>query len=238
MPDRPLRICRNETVWLATLFASLVLVQPSAAETVLHLAETATVMAAPDEIAAGLRAEATSMSASEGQARVNAAMQDALAQAHKVEGVGVATGGYSVWRTAPTPPDRNERWQVSQALSLTGRDGPALLSLVGALQQRGLVVNSLGWRLSQATERRVHQAATKQALTNLRARIEEAAALLDLRFDQFKEVRLDSAGPQPMLRSMAMPAAMNAGSAAPPSIAPEDIPVNATAEADAILLAR
>jgi uncharacterized protein len=209
---------------------------PSAyADTVLHLAETATVMAAPDEIAATLRAEATSTTASDAQARVNAAMQDALAQARKVEGLTVSTGGYGVWRTGP---NQGDRWQVSQTLNLTGHDGPALLTLVGALQQHGLAASNLGWRLSRTAERQAHQSATKQALTALRGRVDEAAALLDLRFDQYKNVRLDSAAPQPMFRAAAAPMAMSAASAPPPSVAPEDVPVSATAEADAILVPR
>lgn len=207
---------------------------PASAETVLHLAETATVMAAPDEITATLRVEVTLPSAVDAQARVNATMQDALAQAHKVNGLTVSTGGYGVWRTGPTQTDHTERWQVTQTLNLTGRDGPALLALVGALQQRGLAVSQLGWRLSQAAERQARQAATKQALAALRGRMDEAAALLDLRFDQFKDVRLDSNAQQPPSpRAFAMAAA-----APPPSAVAEDLPVSATAEADAILVPR
>jgi predicted secreted protein len=229
---RPKIPSRRVPIGLATLLAWLTLATPARAETVLHLAETATVMAAPDEIAATLRAEATGASASDAQARVNAAMQQALAQAHKIDGLVISTGGYGVWRTGPTSADRNERWQVSQTLSLTGHDGPSLLNLVGVLQQQGLAVGGLNWRLSRDAERQAHQAATKQALSGLRGRVEEAAALLDLRFDQFKEVRLDTPGQQPM------PRGMSAGSAPPPSAAPEDVPVSATAEADAILLPR
>src|ERR1700753_497498 len=104
-------------VWLA-------LAAPVRAETILHLSETATVMTAPDEIAATLRAEATSSSASEAQARVHTAMQQALAQAHKVDGIAVSTGSYGVWRTGPNSTDHNERWQVSQTLLLHSHDGP------------------------------------------------------------------------------------------------------------------
>jgi uncharacterized protein len=231
-------ICRYAPAGLAMLFACFALAQTAWAETVLQLAETTTVMAAPDEIAATLRAEATSASASDAQARVNATMQDALVRARKVDGLAVSTGGYGVWRTGPTQTDNRERWQVSQTLNLTGRDGPTLLNLVGALQQQGLAVSSLGWRLSPAAERQARQEATKQALAGLRGRVEEAAALLDLRFDQFKEVRLDNPRSPPMPRGIAMPMAMSAASTPPPSVAPEDMPVSATAEADAVLLPR
>lgn len=230
--------CRRLPLWIAAIAACLVLGPAARAETDLHLAETATVMAAPDEVSAALRAEAASPSPAEAQAKVNAMMQDAVARARNVSGITVSTGGYGVWRAAPNPAEHGERWQVSQTLNLTGRDAPALLTLVGALQQKGLVVSSLGWRLSPAAERQAHQAATKQALTALRGRADEAATLLDMRFGQFKTIRLDGAGPQPILRGMAVPMAMTAAAVAPPTIAPEDVPISATAEADAILLPR
>jgi predicted secreted protein len=226
------RLCE---VWLLVVLAgSLALASTAQAETLLHLAETATVMAAPDEIAATLRVEAVSPSAAEAQAKANMAMQDALAQAHRIEGITVSTGSYGVWRTGP-PADH---WQVSQTLNLSGHDAPALLTLVGALQQRGLAVSNLGWRLSRTAEKQSRQAATKEALSALRGRVDEAAALLDLRFDQFKEVRLDSTLQPPRLRAMAAPMAMSSAAAPPPSVAPEDVPVSATAEADAILVPR
>jgi predicted secreted protein len=216
----------------------LVLAEPAWAETLLHLGETATVMAAPDEIAATLRAEATSVSASEAQSRVNATMQDALAAARQITGIAVSTGGYSVWHIAPTLTDHAEHWQVSQSLNLTGHDGPALLTLVGALQQRGLAVGILGWRLSREARRTAHQAATDQALLALRTRTENAAAQLGMRFDQFKDIRLDSAGPPPMMPRATVGMAMTSAGSAPPAAVAEDVPVSATAEADVLLLPR
>jgi predicted secreted protein len=222
----------------AMLVACAVSAPVAWADTDLRLAETATVMAAPDEIAAALRAEAISPSASDAQAKVNAAIQDAVAQARKVTGITVSTGGYTVWRTGPSSADHAERWQASQTLNLSAHDAPALLTLTGALQQRGLVVGGLGWRLSRTAERTARQEATKQALTALRGRVDEAAALLDLKFSQFKTVRLDSAGEPPMPRGLPMAMAASASAPAPPTAAPEDVPVSATADADAILVPR
>ncbi len=151
----------------------------------------------------------------------------------------VSTGAYGVWRVSPTPQDRTERWQASETLNLSGHDSAQLLTLVGALQQQGLAVGSLGWRLSREAERQAHQEATKQALTVLRGRAEEAAGLLDLRFEQFKDVRLDTAGPrQPMFRAMPAMAMAAAPAASPPAVASEDVAVTATAEADVILQPR
>jgi len=205
------------------------------AETVLHLSETATIMAPPDELAASLRVDAILPTAAAAQARVNEVMRDALAAVRSTPGLTVSTGGYSVWRIAPTQQEKAERWQAGQTLNVSGTDDAAILKLVERLQQKGLAVGNLGWRLSRQAERKAHQEATRQALSALRGRIDEAADVIGLRFEQFKEVRLD--GPQrqpPMLRAMAAPMAM-AASGAPPSTAPEDVAVDATADADAIL---
>ena len=209
---------------------------PASAETLLHLAQTATVMVPPDELDATLGAQAVSPSPADAQQRVNAMMADALARARQVSAVTVSTGGYSVWRVGPTPQDHSERWQASQALQLKSHDGPALLKLAGALQQKGFATEQLAWRLSRQAEEKAHDAATKQALTRLRGRVEATAALLGLRFDSFKAVRLGSPSPPPYPRLMG--AAMAAPAAAPPNAVAEDVPVTATAEADAILLPR
>lgn len=207
---------------------------PAHAETLLHLGDTETVSVAPDELAAALRVEATSADPADAQRRVNTAMADALAQAHKIAGVTVSTGAYAVWHVAPTPQDSTERWQASQSLELTSHDSVALLTLVGTLQHNGLAIGDLGWRLSRDAERKARDEATRQAIAALRGKAQEAAALLDLRFASFKEVRLDSAAPVPGPRFVGAVRAMAAS--APPSAEAADVPVSATAEADVVLL--
>ena len=217
--------------------ASLLLAPPLArANTMLQLSETATVMAHPDELDATLRVEVTSPNPAEAQRRVNATMADAIAAAKAVAGVTVSSGGYFVWRIS-APQDRPERWQANQSLTLTSHDGAALLKLVGTLQQKGLLVGQLGWHLSDAAARAAQAEATRKAITMLRGRAEEAAALLDLKFGSFKEVRLNGTRPQPIILQRAAMAPMAASvSAPPPSAEPSDISVSATVDADAELL--
>lgn len=223
----------------AALCTLLVLLSPAAAraETLLHLAQTATVMAQPDELQATLQAEATSPQAAEAQQQVNRLVTAALAQARQVAGVTISTGGYSVWHIAPTPQDHADHWRASQSLQLTSHDGPALLQLVGTLQQHGLATQQLGWRLSRAAEQKAHDQATRQAVTRLRGRVEAVAALLGLHFASFKSVRLD-VPPTPMPGPRLMGAMLATAAAAPPQAVSEAIPVTATAEADAVLLPR
>jgi len=234
MPSRP--ACRTVLLGALLVVINLPMAANSArAETLLRLSETATVMEHPDELDAALRVEITAGSPAEAQRRVNATMADALAAAKAVAGITVTTGGYFVWRVSPAPPAAPDRWQANQSIELSSHDGAALLKLVGELQQRGLAVGQLGWRLSDSAARTARAEATKQAIAALRGRAEDAAALLDLRFGSFKVVQLDSPHPPPIMPRAMM---MSAASAAPaaPSAEAADISVSATADADVILL--
>jgi uncharacterized protein len=209
-----------------------------AQDTVLRLAETITVMVTPDELAATLRAEVTASNAQDAQRRVNDMMRDALESAKKAASVTVSTGGYNVWRVGMAQ-DRAERWQAGQSINLSGKDAEAMLKLVGDLQQKGFAQSNLGWRLSRDTEHTARQNATKQALSGLRGRADEAAEILGLRFASFREVRLDSVTPPPVIprsQTFMARAAMSPGQ--PPSAEPEDLPVTASAEADIVLKPR
>jgi uncharacterized protein len=197
--------------------------------TLLRLSETAAVPARPDEIDATLRAEATGASAQDVQSVVNAAASEALSQAHQAKGVQVGTGFYRVWhQTQP-----RDQWQASQSIELRSHDGAALLSLVGALQTKGLAVDQLGWRLSDDLARKSRADATRQAVLALRGRAEDVAGLLNMRFGGFREVRLDPERPVPGAR-MLMAAAAPSG----PSAEETDVQVSATVEADVTLLPR
>lgn len=205
------------------------------AETLLHLSDTETVSVMPDELAASLSAQASSATPAEAQKRVNAMIADALTHVRKVAGVTFSTGAYNVWHIGPTPQDHSERWQANQTLDVSSHDGTALLTLVGALQANGLAVDTLSWRLSRPAERKAHNEALREAIGALRGKATEAAGLLGLRFDSFKDVRLGQATPPPMPRFMGA-VAMAATAAPPPSAVAANVPVSATAEADAILL--
>lgn len=224
----------------AFLLASSLLIAPPvlAADTVLSLAETATVMASPDELVAFLRAEATASNAADAQGRVNVMSRDATAIAAQAKGVQMSNGSYQVWRIGPNQQERAEKWQASQTLRLSANDGAALLTLVGTLQQKGLAVSSMQWRLSRETEKKARQDATRQAVLALRGRADDAAMLMDLKFDHFRSVRLDGVEPMPMPRAAPMAMARSAEAAPPPVAVAEDIPVTATAQAEAVLSPR
>lgn len=200
---------------------------PALADTILHLDDTETVMALPDELVATLRAEATAANAAAAQQIVNSAMAAALARARQVTGVTAATQGYTAWQS--TQP---QRWQASQTLTLRSHDGPALLTLVGELQQKGLAIGELSWQLSPEASRAARDQAMRDALSALRGRAEAAAGLLGLRFESFQRVSIAVPQPGPIMPRMM---AMAAAAPTPPSAQAEDIPVSATVDADAVL---
>jgi uncharacterized protein len=217
--------------WRWTLLivaAAMLAYRPAMADTILHLDDTATVMAHPDELVATLRAETTAATAAAAQEAVNTAMAAALARTRQVAGVTAATQGYTVWQA--TEP---HRWQASQTLTLRSHDGPALLTLVGELQQKGLATSDLSWQLSPEASRTARDQAMREALSALRGRAEEAAGLLGLRFASFQRVSIVMPRPVPIMPRMM---AMAAAAPTPPSAQAEDVPVSATVDADAVLV--
>jgi predicted secreted protein len=200
---------------------------PAGAQTVLHLAETARVKVPPDELVASIKASASTSNAAESQSRVNALIAKALAQAKAVPGLIVTTGSYQVWNTR-----QPEQWTAEQNIDLRGRDGAALLQLTGALQGQGLTLTQLGWRVAPETARIATSEATKIALGNLRARADDASAVLGLRFAAFRDVRLD--GTLPMISPAPRAMAAAAMKAAPSAVA-EDVEIEATVQAEILL---
>jgi predicted secreted protein len=188
-------------------------------------------MAHPDELVATLRAEATAATAAAAQQAVNSAMAAALARARQVTDVTASTEGYTAWQA--TQP---QRWQASQTLTLRSHDGPALLTLVGELQQKGLAIGELSWQLSHEASRAARDQAMRDALSALRGRADAAAGLLGLRFESFQRVSIAMPQPVPIMPRAMM--AMAAAAPTPPSAQAEDIPVSATVDADAVLAPR
>jgi len=160
---------------------------------------------------------------------VNAQTAKAIAVARQAAHVVATTGSYNVWHaTQPTA-----RWHAVQTVDLRGTDGPAMLALVGELQDQGMAVQQLGWRLSPQAARKALSEATREALKALRARADEAAGILGLRFLEFREVRLDGnpPAPRPMLAM-----AMSRDAKAAPVAETEDITIEANVGADAVLV--
>jgi uncharacterized protein len=228
------------TRFLPVAFALVLLPLPAlAAETapadatVLHLSEQAQRLVARDELRAVLRVEGTGGDAARLQAQINHRMAEAVARAKDVAGVTVATGGYSVY--AQHVEDQPVQWHGAASLILTATDAPPLLTLVGTLQQKGLVISSLDYELTPKAARAVEDALTDEALARLRARAERVAQTLGLTVLRISDVRLGNAsGVVPMPHPLF---AARLGAPVPAPVAePGEATVSVSAEAEVLLV--
>ncbi len=224
---------RHPTLPAAALAALLLAAAPAPPRTVLHLTETAEVMVHPDRLLASLQVEASASTAAKAQARLNVLMHTALAAAQPLAGVVASTGAYSVWQPFAPPGKPSALWHASETLSLhADGDGTVLLALVGTLQQQGLAVEDLRFVARSRTMRAAREQATRQAISALRARAEQAASDLGLHFDHFETVRIDSSAPPPVPVFATLAATPHTQ---PPIARAQDIPVSARVEADVLL---
>lgn len=217
------------TTLLATLPA-LAMAQP--VETTLHLAESAEVTRAPDEVVATLRAEARAPTAAAAQEAVNRAIAAAVTRAQSVASVRVSTGGYWTGRG-----EEGRAWQAAQSVTLRGAEAPALLDLAGALQSQGLALQSLTWTLTRDSARAAREEASRLAVDALRRRADALAGQLGQAVAGIRDLRVDAPdrAPRPMA---AMRANSSSSVSAPPVAVAEDVVVMATVEAVVVLRPR
>ena len=208
--------------------------------TVLHLAEQAQALVAPDQLDVGLRAEVQGTDAARIQQQVNAAIAAAIAKA-KASGLKVATGGYSVYQVhaggPARPRDRTDPvWRASQGITLSGSDSVQLLDLAGRLQADGLLMSGMAFSIAPATRREAEARLTEEAVAGLRAQAERVAAAFGARVAGWRDIQVQHTLPMPVAMSgrlMMAKAAMAEDS--PPSAEPAPQTVEVVINAEIIL---
>jgi uncharacterized protein YggE len=216
----------------AVFLLSAVLSSPAAAQTILSLSGSGTVLAQPDEMVAALNVQQTAPKAATAQAKVNDIMAKALAQAQAVPGVVATTANYNVYQTT-TDSGAVSGYQASQTLNLTipasgGTPPPAFTALVGQLQAESLLLNNLDGDLSPAGRLKASQQAVTAAIQQMQAQAASIAKTLGQSVGAIKtlNVNMDNAGPPMPMMAMAMK------SAAPPQATPGPVSVSATVNAE------
>jgi uncharacterized protein len=166
-------------------------------------------------------------------------MAKALALAKAIPGVKIVTGGYSSYAVTP---DNNapQQFAAQQTLQLSikapaGAPPDSFSTLLGTLQQNGLLLNSLSGDLSDAGQRQAQQAAITDALGQINAQASSIAANLHEQVGLIKSLNVNansSPGPRPMMMMMAMAK----DSAPAPQSAPDNVQVTANVTADIALV--
>jgi uncharacterized protein YggE len=219
-------------VWV--LAASLLLAAQNfaAAQTVLNLSANGSNSVAPDRITAALAAQFSAPEAARAQDQVNRAMAQVLAAAKAVSGVTAATGDYSVYQNTP---DGSQKpvYQASQNVTLVmaapgGTPPAAFTALVGQLQQKGLLLNSLDGDLSTKAQEAAQQGAIDDAIRQIQAQAQAVATLLGEHVGKIQTLNVNINTPGPV--AFAVPKMMMAA-AAPPQAAPGPVSVQANVNA-------
>ena len=234
---------RNMTAIMVVLGLVAMSLSPASAQApaagdqpVLHLSETAQRDVPRDLLHATLSVEATDSDAAKLQAEVNQRMTAALMRIKQVPNVTIDMAGYSVYRE--TPDKAPARWHGSQSITLTDKDFAALLGLTGALQQQGLVMQSLAPDISREARQGVEDALTNEALARLQQRADRVAATLGTKVAGFRSITVGNAAPPPVpVRFTAMTASA-AAAPAPPVVEPGNATVSVTVSGDIALAPR
>ncbi len=212
---------------------------PSAPDTgtEIHLVQRAEKEMPRDRIDASLRVEAEGADPAKVQAEVNARMTKALAAAKGETSVKAETTGYSVYQEPPPDKGAPTKWHASQSMTLTSKDFAAALSLVGALQGQGLLLEGLSFDLAPDMLRATEDELTAEALASLRARAERIAADLKMDVVRYKSIEIGNATaagfPPPMVMMRAM--AKGPGETPPPAAEAGESTISLTVQAQVIM---
>lgn len=201
------------------------------AQTVLNLSAVGQADAIPDEMVASLQVQETAPQAEAAQAAVNAAMTKALGMARAVPGIVATTNGYQVFKTAAENAATPAQFQASQILALVmpapgGVPPDRFTSLLGQLQQNGLLLNTLDGHLSRAGQARAGQAAIADGIGQIQAQAAMIAARLNMRVGGIKTLDVNVNAPM-----LVAPKAMLMSAMAPPQAAPDKVTVQANISA-------
>jgi uncharacterized protein YggE len=215
------------------------LVRSAVAQTALTLSANGSATVAPDEMVGSLTVEVSAADAASAAAEANGLMARALAQARATAGVAATTADYQESETS----DQNGRpngFQVSQTLNLTmaapgGVPPIAFTTLVGRLQQEGLLLNQLDGELSAAGAAAAQRTALSNAIGQLQANAGAVAAILRERVGDFRTLDVSFGMPGPVMPERAMTMAVTAP---PPQAAPGPVTVIVTVNAGIDLNAR
>jgi uncharacterized protein len=196
--------------------------------TVLHLSQTAERSVLRDLLRIELRVEETGADPLAIQSAINSRMAAALDRAHKIQGVRVETGSYSVGEERPQ--SGPSRWRGTQSLILTSKDADAALKLAGALQSDGLLMSSLFYEASPETVRGAEEDLTAEALAALDRRAASVAENMHLTVLRYRDLHVGNAEtggrPVPRFAAQAMAA---------PVAEPGEATIRVTIEAELVL---
>ena len=199
--------------------------------TVLQLSESASTKAEEDRLRATLKVEFRSSNTRNVQSKVNVLMSDAVNAAEKYKQLKVTTGGYNVQRNYYSNDSKRLKkpeWVATQSLTIDGEDSETLLNLVGTLQKRGLMLNSLNYYLSREKAATYKDELIAKALVLVKQRANSIGNQLGASKVHFANINVNSNSRPPQMHRMEMMASASMDKSAMPvaKSGEQDVSVN------------
>ncbi|MGQ0527677.1 MAG: SIMPL domain-containing protein [Alphaproteobacteria bacterium] len=212
---------------------------PKPGETILNLNATERQSMAQDTLVTSLRVEFNGKEAKDVQDQVNTVMAKAVAEAKKVEGVKVTTGGYYIYPFYPDPQNTKvSEWRASQSIGLEGKKADDVLKLSGRLQDMGFLMNAINYTLSSEKSDAIQDVLMERALKKVMDSAKLAAKALGKNKVELLEANVNGNVPYypVMMRGMAADSGMaESKSVAPPVAEPGESEVTLSISARILL---
>lgn len=126
------------------------------------------------------------------QDEINLMMSKAVKMAKEVEDITVSTEQYYVYQYNQDQNIDNKKdkvkkkmWRGTQVLSLKSKSSEALLTLIGKLQNEGLLIQSLNYTLSNEKREVIRDSMIEAAIAKLKQRAIRVAKALGKEYDGF-----------------------------------------------------
>ncbi|NRB11072.1 MAG: SIMPL domain-containing protein [Rickettsiaceae bacterium] len=166
-------------------------------ETILNLAATEQKEIMQDLLVASMRFEYEGTDAKTVQNEVNKVMNRVVELTKKRQGISIMMGGYNVSsyykrdRANKTKEPKQKIWRATQTINLSSKNSDDLLKLAGRIQNLGLVMNNLSYRVSPEKTEQARNDLIEQALNKLMAKAGKVAKTLNKTKIEVIEVNID-----------------------------------------------
>lgn len=197
-----------------------------------------------DLLTSSLRIEREGFDPKSIQDEINLMMSKAVEMAKKVPDITVSTEQYYVYQYNEDQDIDNKEekvkakmWRGTQVLSLKSKSSEALLTLIGGLQNEGLLIQNLNYTLSNDKRDTMRDSMIEAAIAKLKQRAIRVAKALGKEYSGFTMINVDHGTAQSPMPKYMMALAENAkaSTAAIPVAEPGASEVTITVSATALL---
>lgn len=180
------------------------------------------------------------------QNAVNLSMAAAIKIAKQPD-INVSTGQYNIYQYYDEEQNtsnkekkvKKKKWRGTQVLSLQSKSPEALLSVIGQLQNEGLLIQNLNYTLSNDKRDAIRNSMIESAIAKLKQQAMRVAKAFGQEYSRFTMINIDTGlgmrPPMPIYRNAAPALGMMSDIAVIPSAEPGTSTVSITVSATALL---